>query len=93
MRHWRHGGSGIERGRLLPGFKSRQSGSRSKLATAKEIVSPHIPLDFPWRAFHPPLPRFIDPDNLRSIRVAEKCGYREFARSTYKGRPTILFER
>jgi RimJ/RimL family protein N-acetyltransferase len=33
----------------------------------------------------------IDPGNLPSIRVAEKCGYREFARTTYKGDPTILF--
>jgi RimJ/RimL family protein N-acetyltransferase len=35
----------------------------------------------------------IHPDNRASIRVAEKCGYREFARSTYKGDPTVLFER
>ena len=35
----------------------------------------------------------IDPTNLPSLRVAEKCGYREFARTTYKGEPSILFER
>jgi RimJ/RimL family protein N-acetyltransferase len=35
----------------------------------------------------------IDPDNAASIRVAEKCGYREFARATYKNQPTILFRR
>jgi RimJ/RimL family protein N-acetyltransferase len=35
----------------------------------------------------------IDPENAASIRVAEKCGYREFARTTYKNQPTILFER
>jgi len=35
----------------------------------------------------------IGPDNAASIRVAAKCGYREFARTTYKDRPTILFER
>ncbi len=35
----------------------------------------------------------ISPENVASIRVAEKCGYREFRRSTYKGQPTILFER
>ena len=33
----------------------------------------------------------IDPANLASIRVAQKCGYKEFARTTYKGEPTILF--
>ena len=35
----------------------------------------------------------IDPDNARSLRVAEKCGYGEWVRTTYKGRPTILLER
>ena len=35
----------------------------------------------------------IDPGNAASIRVADKCGYREFARTTYKGTPVILFER
>jgi RimJ/RimL family protein N-acetyltransferase len=35
----------------------------------------------------------IDPGNAASIRVAEKSGYREFARAAYKEAPTILFER
>ena len=35
----------------------------------------------------------ISPENVASIRVAEKCGYREFRRTTYKGQPTLLFER
>ena len=35
----------------------------------------------------------IHPENLPSIRVAAKCGYREFQRTTYKGQPTILFAR
>jgi RimJ/RimL family protein N-acetyltransferase len=35
----------------------------------------------------------IDDENVRSIRVAEKCGYREYARTTYKANPVILFER
>ena len=35
----------------------------------------------------------INPDNAASIRVAGKSGYREFARTHYKDRPTILFER
>ena len=33
----------------------------------------------------------IAPENGKSIRVAEKCGFRELARTTYKGEPTILF--
>jgi len=35
----------------------------------------------------------IHPENAASVRVAQKCGYREFARTTYKGGPTLLFER
>jgi RimJ/RimL family protein N-acetyltransferase len=35
----------------------------------------------------------IAPENRPSIRVAEKCGYREFLRTTYKGNPTIMFVR
>lgn len=35
----------------------------------------------------------IDPGNLASIRVAEKCGYQEFKRTTYKDEPTIMFAR
>jgi len=35
----------------------------------------------------------IDPDNTASIRVATKCGYHERLRTSYKGAPTILFER
>jgi RimJ/RimL family protein N-acetyltransferase len=35
----------------------------------------------------------IDPENISSIRVAEKCGYRERLRTTYKDRPTVMFVR
>jgi RimJ/RimL family protein N-acetyltransferase len=35
----------------------------------------------------------IDAVNTASIRVAEKCGFREWQRASYKGTPTILFER
>jgi RimJ/RimL family protein N-acetyltransferase len=35
----------------------------------------------------------IAPDNAPSIRVAERCGYREFQRTTYKGNPTIMYVR
>lgn len=35
----------------------------------------------------------INPENTASIRVAEKCGYREFARTTYKGAPIIQYRR
>lgn len=35
----------------------------------------------------------IKPENEASIRVAEKCGFREACRTDYKGKPTLLFER
>ena len=35
----------------------------------------------------------IDPDNAPSLRVAAKVGFREYARTTYHGSPTILLER
>lgn len=35
----------------------------------------------------------ISPDNAPSLRVAQKLGYREFARTAYKEQPTVLFER
>jgi RimJ/RimL family protein N-acetyltransferase len=35
----------------------------------------------------------IHPENLASIRVAEKCGYCEFERTAYKSHPTIMFVR
>jgi RimJ/RimL family protein N-acetyltransferase len=33
----------------------------------------------------------IHPENVRSIRVAEKCGFRELLRTTYLGEPTVVF--
>ena len=35
----------------------------------------------------------IDDANRASVRVAEKLGFREFARSIYKGSPIVMFER
>lgn len=35
----------------------------------------------------------VAPEHAASIRIAEKCGYREIARTTYLEQPTILFER
>jgi RimJ/RimL family protein N-acetyltransferase len=49
-----------------------------------------------WGDTHLPSRRtvcMIDPANLPSIRVAQKSGYAEFGRTTFKGEPTILFER
>ena len=35
----------------------------------------------------------IAPENVASIRVAVKCGYRELARTAYKGNPVVMFVR
>ncbi len=35
----------------------------------------------------------INPDNVASIRVAEKCGFQEYCRATYKGHATVMYER
>ncbi|HEX6039318.1 GNAT family N-acetyltransferase [Longimicrobium sp.] len=49
-----------------------------------------------WADAHLDAPRsvcMITPANAASIRVAEKCGYREFARTTYKETDVTLYER
>lgn len=49
-----------------------------------------------WADAHLAAPRtvcMIAPGNAASIRVAEKCGFRELARTTFKGEDTLLFER
>jgi RimJ/RimL family protein N-acetyltransferase len=35
----------------------------------------------------------ITPKNVASIRVAEKCGFTEFERSSFNDQPVLLFER
>jgi len=35
----------------------------------------------------------IDPDNLASIRVAQRFGFTQLARVSYQGEPSIIFER
>jgi len=35
----------------------------------------------------------VDVDHTASIRLAEKCGYREFARTAFKGSPVIQLRR
>ncbi len=49
-----------------------------------------------WASHHFASPRtacLIHPENLASIRVALKCGYRETARVHYRGQPAIVLER
>jgi RimJ/RimL family protein N-acetyltransferase len=49
-----------------------------------------------WADAHLAAPRtvcLIAPENAASLHVAEKCGYRELARGTYKGEETLICER
>jgi RimJ/RimL family protein N-acetyltransferase len=51
-------------------------------------------LDWERDTFKAPcLVALIDPDNMPSIKLAEKYGFRERVRSVYKSVPTIQFER
>jgi RimJ/RimL family protein N-acetyltransferase len=40
-----------------------------------------------------PVTCIIDPGNAPSLRLAERHGFRAFARSDYHGSPTVMFER
>jgi RimJ/RimL family protein N-acetyltransferase len=45
-------------------------------------------------AWHPgPSVCLIDPANVASLRVADKCGYAEYARPLFKGLPSVLLRR
>jgi RimJ/RimL family protein N-acetyltransferase len=49
-----------------------------------------------WGDAHLAAPRsvcLIAPANAPSLRVAEKCGFREYARTTYKRSETLVLER
>ncbi|HVV31749.1 MAG TPA: GNAT family N-acetyltransferase [Vitreimonas sp.] len=73
-----------------------QGWAMASWAHGKGYASEAIAAQIKWAAAHfgrVPLFCMISPENGPSIRVAEKHGYREFARTTYKGEPTILFRR
>jgi RimJ/RimL family protein N-acetyltransferase len=69
-------------------FRSRTHGKGYATEAARAVLA--------WGEAHFASKRtacLIHPGNLASIRVAEKCGYREFERTSYKGDPTIVFVR
>jgi RimJ/RimL family protein N-acetyltransferase len=60
----------------------------------KGYATDAVRLALDWAAVHlAGMPRvcLIHPENAASIRVALKCGFREYRRTTYKGQPAILF--
>ncbi len=65
-------------------------------AHGKGLATETVRAAVAWGDAHFQSPRtacIIAPENLASIRVAVKCGYREFAQATYKGSPTLMFAR
>jgi RimJ/RimL family protein N-acetyltransferase len=61
----------------------------------KGFASEAVSAALAWgdRKFQGPTVCTINPENTASIRVAQKCGYREVVRTTYKGAPIIQFRR
>jgi RimJ/RimL family protein N-acetyltransferase len=65
-------------------------------AHGRRIASEAVGAVLAWAdANHPALriTCFVDLANPASLRIAEKHGFREFARTTYIDKPVILFER
>lgn len=63
---------------------------------ARGYASEAIASALRWADEHLDVPRtvcIIAPENAASIRVAEKAGYREIVRTSYKDEPTLMFER
>lgn len=65
-------------------------------AHGRGLASEALAAVLAWGDAHLPHGRtvcMIDPENAPSFRLAARHGYREFARSTYKEGPVVLFER
>ncbi|MBX3577335.1 MAG: GNAT family N-acetyltransferase [Rhizobiaceae bacterium] len=65
-------------------------------AHGKGIATEAVRAVLDWADANQPATRvtcFIDTGNPASLRIAEKAGFREFARGAYQGKPVILFER
>jgi RimJ/RimL family protein N-acetyltransferase len=64
-------------------------------AHGKGIASEALAAALAWGDAHLPAPFvcLIAPENLASIRVAEKAGFRELRRTEFKGGESILFKR
>jgi RimJ/RimL family protein N-acetyltransferase len=65
-------------------------------AHGQGIASEAVKAVLEWadeRRPHPRIVCMIDPPNLASRRVAEKCGFVEYAQGSYKGETMLLLER
>ncbi|MBS0385274.1 MAG: GNAT family N-acetyltransferase [Proteobacteria bacterium] len=82
---------------IEPRFETPEHGwALASWAQGQGFASEALAAQLAWAEDHfgpTPLVCMINPDNAPSIRLAEKHGYREFARATYKDAPSILFRR
>jgi RimJ/RimL family protein N-acetyltransferase len=82
---------------LDPPFTEPEQGwALATWAQGKGFASEAVAAQLLWAENHfgrVPFVCMINPDNAASIKLAEKHGYREFARSTYKDAPSVLFRR
>jgi RimJ/RimL family protein N-acetyltransferase len=82
---------------MTPRFDAPEHGwALASWAQGKGFASEALAAQLVWAENYfgrAPLVCMIDPGNAPSIKLAEKHGYREFARSTYKDHPSILFRR
>lgn len=68
----------------------------AKKAHGKGLASEAVKAVFEWYSKQPvqlPLTAIIHAENAASIRLAVRFDFEEFARTTYKGAPTIVFRR
>jgi len=80
----------------VPFGAPEQGWSLASWAQGQGFASEAITAQLAWAEEHfgrVPFVCMIAPENAPSIRLAERHGYREFARSPYKGEPSILFRR
>jgi len=80
----------------VPFGAPEQGWSLASWAQGQGFASEAIAAQLVWAEAHferVPFVCMIAPENAPSIRLAERHGYREFARSPYKGEPSILFRR
>jgi len=61
----------------------RRQTSSSVCAGSEVLIAPELSAAF--------MTCIIHPEHTRSIRVAEKCGFKELLRTSYRGEPTIVF--
>lgn len=82
---------------IVPAIEAPEQGwALASSAHGKGFASEAVPAMLDWAEAHFRRRDFvclISPENLPSLRVAEKVDYREALRTTYKGQATILMRR